>query len=274
LAIGISKPHLPWFVPQKYFDMYDLENIVVPEYFEDDLKDIKTPNGKQKFVPSDDFKRVKAAGKFKEATRAYLAAVTSADDCIGVMLETLRNSQYADNTIVVVWGDHGWFLGEKLRYRKTHLWEESTRCPLIMNVPGVTQSSDCNRVVNLMDLYPTLNDLCGLPAKTDIAGRSLKPLLQGPKTKWDYPTLTTMQSGNHAIRNERWRYIRYVDGTEELYDCEKDPMEWNNLAGKKEHAKIQQELKKWLPKQDAPNAPRNTFEKKKPQKGGRRRRAR
>ena len=263
MAVGLSKPHLPWFVPQKYFDMYPLDKIVPPEYRADDLDDIKLANGRNKYGPSEDFLRVKKYDRFKEAARAYLAAVSYADDCIGVMLDALTRSRYADNTIVVIWGDHGWFLSEKLKYRKTHLWEESARCPLIVKAPGLTEADlRCDRVVNLMDLYPTLVDLCGLPPKTNIAGRSIKELLAKPDARWDYPTLTTYQKGNHSIRSERWRYTKYADDVEELYDHENDPMEWTNLAGDPKHGTVKSDLARWLPKYDAEDSPSNTAEKK------------
>jgi arylsulfatase A-like enzyme len=263
MAVGLSKPHLPWYVPQKYFDMYPLEKVVVPEFHQDDLDDIKLSNGRNKFGPSEDFLRVQKYDRFKEATQAYLAAVSYADDCLGVILEALEKSRYADNTIVVIWGDHGWFLGEKLKYRKTHLWEESARCPLIIKAPGLTRAGkSCHRVVNLMDLYPTLIDLCGLPEKSNIAGRSIKELLAGPDARWDYPTLTTYQKSNHTIRSERWRYTRYADGVEELYDHENDPMEWTNLAGDPKYRLIKEELAKQLPEYNADDSPHNMNEKK------------
>jgi arylsulfatase A-like enzyme len=263
MAVGLSRPHLPWFVPQKYFDMYPLDEVETPEFREDDLDDIKLANGRNKFSASEDFLRIKKYSRFKEATQAYLASVSYADDCVGVMLDALARSKYADNTVVVIWGDHGWFLGEKLKYRKTHLWEESARCPLIIKSPGLTKAGGrCQRLVNLMDLYPTLIDLCGLPRKSDIAGRSIKELLVTPDMKWDYPTLTTYQKGNHAIRTERWRYIRYADGVEELYDHQNDSMEWRNLADDPRHGDVKKELAQWFPKYDADNAPRNTVEKK------------
>jgi arylsulfatase A-like enzyme len=263
MAVGLSKPHLPWFVPQKYFDMYPLEEVEVPQFRADDLDDIKLPNGRNKFRASEDFLRIKKYDKFKEATQAYLAAVSYADDCIGVMLDALAGSRHADNTVVVIWGDHGWFLGEKLKYRKTHLWEESARCPLIIKAPGLTKAGKrCDRLVNLMDLYPTLIDLCKLPRKNGIAGRSIKELLAEPGMKWDYPTLTTYQKGNHSIRSERWRYIKYVDGVEELYDHQSDPMDWTNLAGDLKYGTTKSDLARRLPKDDAEDAPRNTVEKK------------
>lgn len=263
MAVGLSKPHLPWFVPQKYFDMYPLDKVVPPKFRADDLDDIKLPNGRNKFGPSEDFLRIKKYNRFKEAARAYMAAVSYADDCIGVMLDALARSKYTDNTIVAIWGDHGWFLSEKLKYRKTQLWEESARCPLMIKAPGLTRPGKrCDRVVNLMDLYPTLIDLCGLPPKTNIAGRSIKKLLGQPDAKWDYPTLTTYQKGNHSIRSERWRYIKYADGVEELYDHESDRMEWTNLAGNPKYASVKADLARRLPKCDAEDAPQNTIAKK------------
>lgn len=263
MAVGLSKPHLPWFVPQKYFDMHPLDKIVPPKFRADDLDDIRLPGGKNKFAPSEDFLRARKYDRFKDAARAYLAAVSYADDCVGVMLDALTESKYADNTIVVIWGDHGWFLSEKLKYRKTHLWEESARCPLIVKAPGLTNvGRRCDRVVNLMDLYPTLVDLCGLPPKTNIAGRSIKGLLAKPDARWDYPTLTTYQKGNHSIRSERWRYTKYADDVEELYDHENDPMEWTNLAGDPKHGTVKSDLARWLPKYDAEDSPSNTAEKK------------
>jgi len=113
-----------------------------------------------------------------------------------------------------------------------------------------------------MDLYPTLTDLCELPPRTDIAGRSIRELLARPNASWGYPALTTYQKGNHSIRSERWRYIKYADGVEELYDHRNDPMEWMNLAGDSKYGAVKSELARWLPKYDAENSPRNTVEKK------------
>ena len=144
LALGISKPHLPWYVPKEYFDRFPLESIKLPEFRLDDLSDIVDAKGKAKFKPSDDFNWVQQdTNLFKRAVQAYLAASSHADDCVGLMLDALEKSKYADNTIVVIWGDHGWHLGEKLRFRKATLWAESTRLPLIIRVPGMKTRQDC-----------------------------------------------------------------------------------------------------------------------------------
>jgi len=228
LMLGFSKPHLTWYVPQEYFDLYDPDTLKIPEFREDDLDDIRNPSGKKKFEPNNDFRIIKQYNKFREAARAYMACISYVDDCIGVVLDALENSRYRDNTIVILLGDHGWFLGEKLRYRKTCLWEESVRCPLMIRVPGMTKSDGCQRIVNLMDLYPTLAELCGLKIPDHCEGRSIVPLLKDPLKPW-YPSLTTMGYKNHSVRSEQFRYNIYEDGTEELYDHTKDPMEWKNL---------------------------------------------
>ncbi len=235
LALGISKPHLPWYVPQEYFDRHPLESIKLPEFKLDDLGDIVDAKGKAKFSPSADFRWVQQDKNLhKRAVQAYLAPSSHADDCVGRVLDALEKSPAKDNTIVVIWGDHGWHLGEKLRFRKATLWAESTRLPLIIRLPGMTARQDCPRVVNLIDLYPTLIDLCGLPGKPEIDGRRIAPLLRDPKMAWPYPSITVNGEGNASVRDERWYFIRYKEGTEEFYDMEKDPMQWTNLVTSKD----------------------------------------
>lgn len=238
MVVGISKPHLPWYVPQEYFDRFPLGSIRIPEYRLDDLDDILTPSGKKKFSESADFRWVTQKDRtdlFKRAVQAYLASAAYADDCVGVVLDSLAKSAYKDNTIVMIFGDHGWHLGEKLRFRKATLWQEATRLPLMVRVPGITTTrQECPRLVNLMDLYRTLIELCGLPEKPEIDGRSFVPLLKSPQQPWAFPTMTINGKGNASIRDERWYYIRYEDGTEEFYDMQSDPMQWRNLARSKD----------------------------------------
>jgi arylsulfatase A-like enzyme len=235
LSLGISKPHLPWFVPQEYFDRFPLESIKIPEFHLDDLGDIVDSKGKAKFKPTDDFNWVNQdTNLFKRAVQAYLASASHADDCVGIVLDALAKSKYADNTIVIIWGDHGWHLGEKLRFRKATLWAESTRVPLLIRMPGMKSQQDSPRLVNLMDLYPTLIDLCGLPPKPEIDGRSIAPLLRDPKKPWPYPSITVLGEGNASVHDERWYFIRYEEGTEELYDMDKDPLQLTNLATSKD----------------------------------------
>ncbi|MBM3380777.1 MAG: DUF4976 domain-containing protein, partial [Betaproteobacteria bacterium] len=191
--------------------------------------------------------------RHRELVQAYLASITYADALIGRLLDALDASPAANNTLVVLWSDHGWHLGEKQHLHKFTLWERSTRIPLIIAAPGVTQpGSHTARPVGAIDLFPTLNELCSLPAITSLDGVSLVPLLNDPAREWTRPALTTHGPGNHALRTERWRYIRYADGGEELYDHATDPNEWTNLATKPEFATIKTELAPSLPKTDAP----------------------
>lgn len=233
LAVGFHQPHLPWFVPQEYFDRHPLEQVKIPEHRLDDLDDIKDASGRKKFEASSDFKWTSSRpGLHRRAVQAYLAACSYVDDCFGIVFDALERSAYRDNTIVVVWGDHGWHLGEKLRFRKATLWAEATRQPLMIRLPGMKDRQDCPRVVNLQDLYPTLVDLCGLPTKPEgsLEGRSITPLLREPSRVWPFPSVTVLQAGNASICDERWYYIRYKDGAEELYDMQNDPLQWDNLA--------------------------------------------
>lgn len=263
MAVGISKPHLPFHVPQEFFDMYGLDTLKMPEYRMDDLDDIVDQNGKKVEEAQPDFLWAKHYGIEKEVARAYLAAVSYADACIGVVLDAVAKSKYADNTIVMVWGDHGWHLGEKLRYRKATLWRESTQLPFIFHAPGMTKMQDCNRNVNLLDIYPTLIDLCKLPKK-ELDGKSFAPLLKNPNLKWG-PTLTTAGEGNHSVISEKWHYINSKNSVEQLYNLENDPMEWTNLI----HAKTSEteaaikELRAYLPKNEVPEAKRKPGEKEK-----------
>jgi arylsulfatase A-like enzyme len=174
---------------------------------------------------------------------------------VGELLDALERSGRADNTIIVLWSDHGWHLGEKLRWRKQTIWEESTRVPFIVVAPGITTpGSETDRVVSLMDLYPTLVELAGLDIPGHVEGRSLLPLIRDQEASWEHFALSTYGYMNHAIRSDRYRYIRYSDGSEELYDHETDPQEWINLAAQPAFSDIKGELARALPENDAPDA--------------------
>ncbi|MGE3315827.1 MAG: sulfatase [Planctomycetaceae bacterium] len=254
LACGIFKPHMPWQVPRKYYDMIPLDSIELPKVLETDLDDVPEV-GRQMAKPDGDHKAILESGNWKRAVQAYLASMAFADSEIGRLLDAFDKSQYKENTIVCLWGDHGWHLGEKLHWRKFSLWEESARAPLIFLVPGVTKAgSSCARTVDFMDVYPTLADLCGLPVPSELEGHSLSALLKDPGAEWKHFGITTYGRNNHAVRSERFRYIRYHDGSEELYDHEKDPMEWTNLADKPEFANVKKELAAALPATNVPDA--------------------
>lgn len=252
LVPGFHKPHMPWNVPQKYYDMHPLDKIVLPPTTPDDLADVP-PAGLRMAKASGDHADVLASGRWKEAVQAYLAAISYLDAQVGRLLDALEKSEYRDNTIICLWGDHGWHLGEKQHWRKFALWEEATRAPLIWVVPGVTKAGGvCHRPVDFMSIYPTLCDLAGIARPEHVTGLNLRPLLVNPDTEWTAPALTTYGRNNHALRTERWRYIRYADGDEELYDHSKDPYEWVNLAAATEHTALKKELAQHFPATNVP----------------------
>ena len=253
LGCGIFRPHLTWYLPRKYFDMHPLEEIQLPAHVENDLDDVP-PMGRK--MAGEVFNIIKAHGQWKRAVQGYLAACSFADACVGRVLDALEKSAYRDNTIVVLWGDHGYHLGEKGHFSKSALWEDTTRTPLIIHAPGVSKKQGrCGHPVSLVDLYPTLIELCGLPARDDLDGRSLAPLVRNPQMDWAYPALIThspyWHGTNHAVRSRRYHYIRYRDGGEELYDKTVDPHGWKNLANDPNHSEAKEKLKKWLPKVNA-----------------------
>jgi arylsulfatase A-like enzyme len=255
LAVGIVKPHLPWYAPQKYFDMYPKEKITLPEVPDDDLADVP-PIGLRMARPEGDHKAVVDAGQWRDAVQAYLATISFVDDQVGRLIDAVDKTPAADDTVIVLWGDHGWHLGEKHHWRKFTLWEEATRAPLFFVAPGVGKPGALSsRPVDFMGIYPTLSDLCGLPVPEHVEGVSLRPLLEAPDAAWDRMALTTHGRGEHGVRCDRWRYIRYHDGTDELYDHVEDPMEWQNLAGKPQCDARKQEMAQWMPETEVPNAP-------------------
>jgi arylsulfatase A-like enzyme len=242
-------------VPKKYFDFYPPESIELPEINLHDLDDI--PVIGKKLARSKQHERMAASGKWKEAVAAYMACISYTDARIGELLDALDRSPYAKNTIVVLWADHGWSLGQKQHWEKFALWEECTHVPLIIAAPGITpENATCDRVVGSIDLYPTLVELAGLKLKpTPLEGTSLMPLITDPKRAWDRPAITTYGYMNHSVRTERYRYIRYNNGTEELYDHEVDRLEWTNLADNPEFDQVKKNLSKWLPQQNHPGGP-------------------
>ena len=262
LACGIFRPHLPWYVPRKYFDQFPLGDIQLPECRDDDLDDIPEA-GIKMANPSRDHAAVLKHNQWHAAVQGYLSSISYTDGLVGRLIDALDASAYGNNTVVVLWTDHGWHLGEKQHWRKFALWEEATRTPLIFVAPrgtpglrqGTTAGTRIENPVSLLDIYPTLTQLCGLPLREGLSGQSLVPLMADPKADWERPAITTHGRLNHAIRSDRWRYIRYADGAEELYDHKTDAMEYTNLAGKPEFDDVKKKLAEWLPKEDAPNAP-------------------
>jgi arylsulfatase A-like enzyme len=261
IACGFFRPHLPWYVPQKYFNMYSLDKVTLPNVNENDLDDVPIL-GKKMAKPQGDHTKVIKHKQWRKAVQAYLASISFVDSCVGRLIDAFDKSPYTENTVIILWSDHGWHLGEKLHWRKFSLWEEATHNVLMAVVPGITKPGRrCPRPVTMVDIYPTLIELCGLTAKSELEGRSLVPLLKNPKAKWERPALTTHGRNNHSLRSERFRYIRYSDGTEELYDHNNDELEWKNLADNPKYARIKKQLVKWLPEKNVPDVPRTKTRK-------------
>jgi arylsulfatase A-like enzyme len=252
LAAGIYRPHLPFYAPRKYFEMYPPDKITLPPTKADDLDDLPEAGKEMAAIRRGDYELVMKSGKYRELLQAYLASVSFGDALVGRLLDALDASPAAKNTIIVFWSDHGWHLGEKRHLHKFTLWERSTRIPFIVVAPGVTHPGiRSGKPVGTIDIFPTLNELCDLPSVDGLDGASLMPMLRNPALDRKRPALITHGQGNHALRTERWRYIRYTNGDEELYDHARDPNEWTNLANKPELASVKSELTKWLPNTDA-----------------------
>jgi arylsulfatase A-like enzyme len=253
LAVGFHKPHMPWNVPRKWFDLFPLDSIKLPPHLENDLDDVP-PAGVRMARPEGDHAAMLQSGRWREAVQAYLATVAYCDMNLRRLLDAFEKSAYRDNTIIVLWGDHGWHLGEKSHWRKFALWEEATRAPFMWVVPGLTKPGTISdRTVDFMSIFPTLTDLCGIPTPKHVEGLSIRPLLANANAAWSTPAVTTYRYKNHTVRSAGWRYIRYANGEEELYDEVKDPNEYVNLAGKPEFAARKTELAEFLPKSDAPD---------------------
>jgi choline-sulfatase len=256
IAAGFFLPHVPCYVTQRWYDLFPDDDRLLPEIFEADRAD--TPRFSRYLhwkLPEPRLDWVTESGEWRNLARSYLASTAFVDAQIGRILEALERSGLAENTIVVVWGDHGWHLGEKGITGKNSLWEESTRVPLIFAGPGVKAAQRCARPVELLDVYPTLIELCGLAPRDDLEGLSLAPQLADADSQRERPALTSHNQGNHAVRSERYRYIRYADGSEELYDLALDPGERTNIAARTELAAVIEAHRKWLPEVDEAPAP-------------------
>lgn len=249
MMVGFLRPHVPWIVPDRWFDYYPHpEKLTLPPFKADDLDDVpeisKFLNISTEMPHTDTLIRKK---QWHEVIQAYLASCTFADYYVGQVIDAVKNSPAADNTIIVLWSDHGYHLGEKNTFQKESLWERSSHVPLIFAGPGIQPEQICGRTVSLIDILPTLADLCDLPPKKAWEGRSIRPLIEDPSKAWKHPTLTTWQGNNVAVQTERFRYIHYEDGSEELYDHHEDLKEYTNLANNPEYAAVKKKLKTYLP---------------------------
>jgi iduronate 2-sulfatase len=231
LVAGFVRPHVPWHVPKKWFDMHPIDGIKIPPYNKNDFYDlpaIAAEVHEMPMMPSTDW--AIESGEWKNIVQSYLACVTFVDHYIGEVLNALEDSKYKDNTIVILWSDHGYRLGEKGSFAKHALWQEATNAPLIISAPNIGKSMRRLEAVEMLDIYPTLLDLCGLPPNDFNEGKSLKPLIENTSEKKDYFAVTSYGRNNHAVVSGQYRYIQYEDKSEEFYDHEIDPNEWTNKA--------------------------------------------
>lgn len=264
LAVGFVRPHVPFYTPQKWLDLFPLEHVKLPPVRNDDLLDIPEISRRIHELPKYPklaFLQQNNGEQFRKCVQAYLACTAFVDHQVGRVLNALEKSPHAKDTVIILFSDHGYHLGEKDRVSKHSLWEESTRVPLIV-VPARPQGNQfgtagvtCAKPVGLIDLYPTLLELCALPPRSVNQGASLVPLMKNPNAGWRFATLTTYALGNHTLRSERHRYLRFEDGAEELYDHATDPHEWTNLANHKKSATILERFRRELPDKEAPYHP-------------------
>lgn len=256
LSCGFRRPHVPCFATQQWFDLYPEESLMMPPMLSGDRDDTPLFSWYLHWqLPEPRLSWLEQAGESRSLVRSYLACVSFVDAMVGRVLDALDEHGLADNTIVVLWSDHGYHCGEKEISGKNTLWEESTRVPLIFCGPNLKPGGRSSQPAELLDIYPTLLELCGLPENPRLEGHSLTPQLAAPNALRAWPAITSHNQGNHAIRTDRWRYIRYADGSEELYDLQGDPNEWTNLASREEMQEQKLRLAKWLPTIDSPLAP-------------------
>ena len=244
VVAGFRRPHVPLHVPKKWFDLYPIEEIQLPEIPADDLDDVPHPEMGLECYKAPKHSVVVQDKLHRGLVQAYLASISFVDHCVGEVIKGLNEGPNRKNTIVVLMSDHGFHLGEKQHWAKRTLWEETTRVPLVIVGPEIPVGQMTNKPVGLIDIYPTICELADIvpPAKLD--GNSLVPLLKYPNLDWNHPAYTTFQPGDLTVRTEHWRYIRHTDGTEELYDHRIDPHEWQNLAKQPAQESMKQELAK------------------------------
>jgi arylsulfatase A-like enzyme len=255
MACGFFLPHVPCHVTQKWWDMYPDDTLVMPTILDGDRSDCPPFSWFIHWkLPEPRITWLREVNQHRNLVRAYLASISFVDSQVARVLTALRQSPHADNTVVCLWSDHGWHLGEKAISGKNSLWEPSTRVPVIFAGPGI-QPGVCDQPAELLDIYPTLAELAGLDAPEEVDGISLVPQIKDPKTKRTRPAITEHNPGNLGIRDERYRFIQYADGSEELYDLKTDPEEHTNLIGDDQYSEIASRLRSFIPDTIAPLAP-------------------
>ncbi|MFW6371131.1 MAG: sulfatase [Bacteroidota bacterium] len=259
LMVGFHSPHIPFTSPREFHERFKNEEVLLPAFKENDADDMPLLGRQFAFAGRADmqngiYKQVKERGLHQEIVKNYLAAVTYVDAQIGKVLDALENSPYKKNTMIILTSDHGWSLGQQTHFKKFALWESVTRVPFIVYLPAMKDKGvKTNAGVTLMDIYPTLVDYCQLPDPGhQLDGKSLRPLLDNPGTTWERAAVTTLGQNNRAVCNGRWKYIRYMDGSEELYDLVNDPHEWYNVAGLPRHEDVKDKLARYLSENDVP----------------------
>ncbi|MCW8927039.1 MAG: sulfatase-like hydrolase/transferase, partial [Xanthomonadales bacterium] len=257
LAVGFHRPHQPLYNPKRFHDLYPPESVALPPTVDNDLADVPRSGKEYALAPNTSglHKSVVAYGEWENAVSSYLASISFVDEQVGNIMAALQESPYAENTLVVLWSDHGWHLGEKEHWGKATGWYQSTRIPMIIVPPasqipeGFEPDTTSVRPVNLLDLAPTIAAITGVPLIEDWEGSSLLPLLQDPGREWQAFTHTTFGLGNHTVSTERWQYIHYFDDAEELYDLQSDPNEFVNLAGDPQYTDLKVRLRNYLPRE-------------------------
>lgn len=252
MGIGFLRVHVPLYVPQKWFDMHPLDSIKTRPYKADDLNDVPPVAlliNDLPMMPSTDW--AIESGEWPKIIQAYLACISFVDNEIGRLLDALENSEYAANTVIVLWSDHGYRLGEKGTFAKHALWNTATKAPLLFAAPNLPKGKVIDEPAEMLSIYPTLLELCGLPAYERNEGKSLVPTMLGQAADEPFVAITTFGMNNHTVKSNRFRYIQYEDGGAEFYDHTQDPNEFTNQVKNAAYQNEIAELKKYLPKTNA-----------------------